>query len=86
MASTFFAVARHRGLHGATYASSATGTLGKGEHGWAFRGLALSVRITVRTDEDRALAAQVADLAHKSCFIANSLKAAVVLDVIVYES
>ena len=80
MMATFAALAKRRGLAVARCQSSASGTLGRAPSGLAFTGISIVLRISVRAESDRALAAAVAEQAHGACFVAGSLRCPVALD------
>ena len=80
MMATFVALAKRRGLALARCQSSASGTLGRVATGLAFTGISIVLRISVRSESDRALAAAVAEQAHGACFVAGSLRCPVALD------
>jgi len=80
MMATFATLAKRRGLALAHCQSSASGTLGRSTTGLAFTGISIVLRISVRSESDRALAATVAEQAHCACFVAGSLRCPVALD------
>ena len=80
MMATFTALAKRRGLLLAGCHSSATGTLGRSPAGFAFTGVSIALRIAVRSEGDRAVAAAVAEQAHSACFIGSTLRCPVALD------
>jgi peroxiredoxin-like protein len=80
MMATFTALARRRGLELASCRSSATGTLGRTDAGFAFTSITISLQIRVYTEEARARAAALVEDAHRACFVAGSLRCPVSVD------
>ncbi len=53
---------------------SASGTLQKGEFGWAFEQITINAKIIVETEKDHKRMTKAAERAHQYCLVANSMK------------
>jgi peroxiredoxin-like protein len=80
LVATFISLARRHGLVPSACRSSATGTLRSAGKSLAFGDVAIALQIAVETEEERQLAARIVEQAHKSCFVASSLRCPVTVD------
>lgn len=78
--ATLLALSHRHGLMLASWSSSAAGTIEGDTRGFAFTSIAVSVRLTLYREEDRALASQLLARAHESCFLMRSLNVPITLD------
>ncbi|MFW9794486.1 MAG: OsmC family protein [Candidatus Thorarchaeota archaeon] len=53
---------------------AASGTLAKGEYGWAFNQITINAKIIVSTEKDKKRMEKAAERAHRYCLVANSMK------------
>jgi organic hydroperoxide reductase OsmC/OhrA len=78
---TFLAIAENSKVPVATYESVASATLAKAEgRGMVITAVIVRPRITVPAGVDMAKVERVLHMAHKNCFISNSLTATVTLE------
>ncbi len=59
---------------------SASANLVKGEYGWEFEKISISAKIFVTDKSQAKKMEKVADLAHRYCVVANSMKCPVIVD------
>ena len=59
---------------------SASGTLDKGEFGWEFDQITMSVKITVVNEKDKKKMEKAAERAHRYCLVGNSMKCPITLN------
>lgn len=74
---TFIAFAEREGLAFTSYESSAEGVLEFSPGGYQFTEVVLHPQITVKSEEDAALARAVLDSAHMACLVSRSVKSTV---------
>lgn len=80
MVATLLSLAHREGVSIAAWSSSAVGTIEGDAQGFAFSSIAVSVRLTLYREEDRALASRLLVRAHETCFLMRSLTVPVTLD------
>ena len=78
---SFLAVAARMRIVVDAYADTATAIVGTGAHGrLAVTRVVLKPRVTFAGEVDPAKLAQLHELAHHNCFVANAVKAAIVVE------
>lgn len=77
----FLDLARRDGVEVAAYEDDAVGTVGRDSEGrMAMVQIVLAPRVILTGDAEEARMARLHERAHESCFIANSLKTAIVVE------
>ncbi len=78
--TTFLNIAHRKRIGLGKFESSARGTLERTESGWRFTRVVVKMRIVVSTDEEVKGAERTAELAHRHCLVANSIKTRVTVE------
>jgi organic hydroperoxide reductase OsmC/OhrA len=77
---TFVGIAEKRGLHLASYESSAEGLLEWQPSSYRFTRVVIRPRIVVQNDHSLAAVREVIERAHETCLVANSVLCEVIVD------
>jgi peroxiredoxin-like protein len=80
---TFLAICEWSHLTVASYRSTAQGKLEKVDGSLRFTGITIRPKIQVAREEQRIVAAQILEKAHKACAVSNSLRTTVTLEPVI---
>lgn len=78
--TTFLALAARANLEPASYRSVAEGTLERGADGFSFTRVVVRPVVGVRSEADRAVAAEVLGKVEHACLISRSVRSAVTIE------